>query len=111
VRAATLRLNLCEHRQSLVMVEMKGPRNAPCPVEIMRHVKQIVSGYQPRQFSCDLVRPFTGRDNLMRNLAPYFRAMPMNEQPRLARLTTDRLWADYHQLARLVRVRHRSVCP
>lgn len=107
-RVATLRLNPCAHRQTLIIAEIKGPKNRPCPRDIVRHVNKIVSAYQPRHLSTHLRRPFSKHDNLMRNLGPYCNAMPTSEQPRLEKLTIDRLWADYHHLSRLVRIWRRA---
>ncbi len=103
-RVATMRLDLCQDGQSLVVSEIKGPGNQPCLLNIRSRVMAIVSAYQPRRFSTDFCRPVSERLALSKCLEPYIRTRPKGEHEWLAEISIASLYADHAQMARLARI-------
>lgn len=103
-RVATLQLTLCEQGQVLIISQIKGLANGPCPTHILVEVTKVVHGYQPRRFSTELCRPAHQRLHLGRCIGPYRNAMPESDRAWLDTLAIDRLFADCHQLSRCARI-------
>lgn len=104
-RVATLQLNICPDRERLMIGEIKGFKNQPCPIDVYAQVSDVVSRYEPRHFSTELCRPPDERTGLMRCLVPYRKAKCADEQAWLAKLSVPKMYADHDQLSRLLRGR------